>query len=147
MFTFLDFHMRHLIAICLLGLITLQASASETLTRETAVKVAEKFVAENGYTNLPMSRLKNVLDNERIEWTSDHQQLVAQRFNTLSPVGIGVRPGRKNGDAGWSVAFDYTANPGAPTVCRVVTMASNGRNIRVEHADGLRAHFVGLKKQ
>jgi hypothetical protein len=139
--------MRLLIAICLLGLITLQASASETLAMEAAVKVAEKFVAENGYTNLPKSRLKKVLENERIEWTSDHHQLVAQRFNTLSPVAIGVRPGRKNGHSGWSVAFDYTANRGDPTVCRVVTMASNGRNIRVEHVDGLRAYFVGLKKQ
>ena len=137
-------YMRFLIAGLFYALMCLHANASEDLTMEAAVAIAETFVAENGYTNLPESGLKKVLVSERIERKSDRQAQVAQRFNSLLPVAIGARHGRRNESAGWSVAFDYSSKPGNPAACRVVTMAANGSDIRVEHVDGFRQYFVGF---
>jgi hypothetical protein len=138
--------MRNLVAYFFVALVCLNANASEILTMEAAVKIAEKFVAENGYTNLAESRVKQVFDRESIEWSAAHQDQAAERFNTLQPRAIGAKSGRKNGSAGWSVAFDYTSSDGDRTSCRVVTMASNGNEIRVEHVDGERKFFVGFGK-
>ncbi|MES3022019.1 MAG: hypothetical protein V4857_10595 [Pseudomonadota bacterium] len=137
--------MRNLLAGLFFALICLHANASEFLAIEEAVKIAEKFVAENGYTNLPEASLKRALDGESIEWTSDRQRLVARRLNTLLPGAIGAKSGRRNASAGWSVAFDFASKLGDPNTCRVVTMASNGTDIRVEHVDGIRKYFIGFK--
>ncbi len=138
--------MRNLVAIFSVALTCLHATASENLTMEAAVKIAEKFVAENGYTNLPESRVKQVLDSESVEWEAERQKQLQQRYNTLLPSAIGAKSGRKNKKDGWSVAFDYASTPGNPGSCRVITMASNGMDIRVEHVDGIRKYFVNFKK-
>jgi hypothetical protein len=118
--------------------------AAESITVETAVKVAEEFVAKNGYTNVPASDVKAVLDNERIERTTDRRDQIQQRFNTLLPKAIGAKKGRKGSPDGWSVAFDYTSGKGSSETCRVVTMNSAGSDIRVEHVDGIRSYFIGF---
>ncbi|WP_431475565.1 hypothetical protein [Massilia eburnea] len=138
--------MRNLVAILFVALTCLHAKASENLTMESAVKIAEKFVAENGYTNLPASSVKQVLNSESVEWASERQKQLEQRFNTLLPSAIGAKTGRKGNKAGWSVAFDYASTPGTLGACRVVTMASDGTDIRVEHVDGVRKYFVGFEK-
>lgn len=137
--------MRNLIVSLLVTLVCFHVNAAETITMEVAVKLAEDFVAKNGYTDLPESHIKQTLDKENIEWTSTRKELLKQRRNTLLPTAIGVKHGRKNGQAGWSVAFDYTSQHGNLGSCRVVTMESNGREIRIEHVAGVREYFLGFE--
>ncbi|GJJ05233.1 hypothetical protein RugamoR64_57710 [Duganella rhizosphaerae] len=139
--------MRNLVVSLFVTLACLHVNAAETMTMGAAVKLAEVFVAENGYTDLPESDVKQALDNESIEWTFARKELLKQRRNTLLPTAIGAKYSRKNGQAGWSVAFDYTSQRGNPGSCRVVTMKSNGREIRIEHVDGMREHFLGFEKR
>ncbi len=139
--------MMKFIAGLFLGLLCLFAGAAERLTMGDAVRKAEQFVAENGYTNLPDSRMKKELNAESIEWTADRQKQIAQRAGTLSPVAIGAKSGRKHAGVGWSVAFDYAANEGERVTCRVVTMALDGADMRVEHVDGIRKYFLGFENK
>lgn len=120
------------------------AHAAERITVQAAVKVAEEFVANNGYTNAPASDVKSLLDKERIEWTADRRDQMRQRFNTLSPKAIGAKPGRRGSTDGWSVAFDYAPGKGSAETCRVVTMDGAGSDIQVEHVDGIRNYFLGF---
>lgn len=138
--------MRILVVSLFVALACLHAEAAETVTMEAAIKLAEVFVAENGYTDLPESGVKHALDYERIEWTSARKELLQRRRNTLLPTAIGAKYGRKNGQAGWSVAFDYTDQSGISDTCRVVTMDSNGRDILMEHVAGIRKYFAGFEK-
>ena len=110
------------------------AALAQALTQQAAMALAEEFVVENGYTDAAPDRIKRQPDLEPIEWTSDRSEMLERRYNTLRPRAIGAKPGRKGGEAGWSVAFDYSRElPGGRDNCRVVTMDSNGANIRIEH--------------
>ena len=135
------------LVILFFALACLQANATEPISVESAVKIAERFVAENGYTNLPESRVKEILDNEGIEWSLGRKERLAQRRNTLRPQAIGARKSRKNGSPGWSVAFDYVGQTGNSDVCRVVTMDLNGRDVQIVHVDGIRSYFLGFEKR
>ncbi|AKU22565.1 hypothetical protein [Massilia sp. NR 4-1] len=139
--------MRNLIIGLFIAAISLSAAAAEKLNMEAAVKLAEKFVAENGYTDLPESRIKPVLDNESLEWTSSRKERLAQRHKMLLPTAIGAKYERKGEMAGWSIAFDYSINAGDRRSCRVVTMAANGSGIRIEHVDGVRKYFAGFEQR
>jgi hypothetical protein len=111
------------------------------LTENKAIKMAELFVLQNGYTDAPANEIKKKLDHESIEYANDREDLLQQRFNTLNRKAIGVRKG-KFGKPDWSVAFDYVDTKLKDT-CRVVTMDIDGSNIRVEHKEGIRSYFVG----
>jgi hypothetical protein len=139
--------MRRLTAVLLVASIGLPTHASENLTMKAAVELAEKFVADNGYTDLPEPRIKPALDGERIEWRPDRQGQLAERFDTLVARAIGAKAGKKHDSVGWSVAFDYKAKRRDAGVCRVVTMSSTGTDIRVAHVDGVRDYFVGFKNK
>ena len=122
----------------------MDATAAETLSKSAAVTLAQKFVAENGYTDLPSSQVKDKLDSESLEWTDVRETILASRFNTLRPSAIGVKAGAMRKAEGWSVAFDYVGHGASPAGCRVVTMDSDGANIRMQHADGIRTYFAGF---
>ncbi|MGH6754048.1 MAG: hypothetical protein ACREO0_00455 [Pseudoxanthomonas sp.] len=118
---------------------------AQALSRENAVALAEKFVAENGYTNAAPSRIKDRLDSESIEWASNRDEILRLRFNTLQPIAIGAKHGRKGVETGWSIAFDYVSGtPGERDACRVVTLDSDGSNMRIEHVGGIRKYFFGF---
>jgi hypothetical protein len=129
-------------------------AAAQSLTKWQAVTLAESFIADNGYTNLPPERLKPQLDMESIEWAAmvgdgsqadTRKQILKMRFNSLRPKAIGVRRGEEQGKGQWSVAFDFIDSEArAEKVCRVVTMDLDGTHLRVEHKDGFRKYFVGF---
>lgn len=118
-----------------------------SLSKEEAIQTAERFVLENGYTNAPREKVKAQLDHESIEMIVEgkeaREQLLDARVDTLKLKAIGIRKGRKGGSDGWSVAFEYT-NPSLNETCRVVTMNSDGTNMRVEHVDGILSFFKGF---
>lgn len=112
------------------------AEPLKQVSSERAVKIAEQFIRQNGYTDAPYSAIKSKLDHESIEWANSRAELLKARFNTLQASAIGIQA---TGD-GWGVAFDYVDHPGN---CRVVTMRKDGTQLRMQHQDGIRAYWVG----
>jgi hypothetical protein len=139
--------MKTPIAALFFALACFPVHATDKLTMEAAVRIAEKHVADNGYTNRTEWSVKAVLDDESLELGSSRDDQLAQRFNTLMPNAIGARPGRKKGEAGWSVAFDPVVKSEGRDVCRIVTMTPQGFDVRMEHIDGLRNRFIGFQQR
>jgi len=138
--------MNKLILIALLALLMpYQPAWGQTLTQKAAVALAEKFIADNGYTAASSSPVKQQLDFESLERTDNRAEMLKQRHNTLQPKAIGAKTGRKGSKAGWSIAFAYASwVRGGQDSCRVVTMDGDGSNIRIEHVDGIRKYFAGF---
>ncbi len=137
--------MKRLLVIAFSVLSGCVMAVPQELTQQMAVLVAEKFIAENGYTDLSQTQVKQNLDLESITWERSREELLKSRFNSLKPKAIGVRNGRRDSPKGWSVAFDYsTPSDSTPPVCRVVTMNADGSEARIEHVDGKREFFAGF---
>lgn len=114
---------------------TLQQTTVAELNEEQAIAFAEKFIAQNGYTDL--SPNKENLVYESIEWESNTDEMLKGRHNTLERKAFGVLSGRNSGRQGWTVVFKYK-NPSdraARKNGRAVTMDLDGSNGRVEHKD------------
>lgn len=115
------------------------------LSQGEAVLAAEKFVAENGYTNTS-TPVKEQLDFESLEFSNRRDELLRFRKNSLRPKAIGVKRGSRKDKEGWSVAFDYENSIlRARDTCRIVTMASDGSEIVMQHVEGIRSYFVSPK--
>lgn len=113
-----------------------------------AVLVAEKFIAENGYTDLPFEQLKERPDRERIEWSADRSQMLKLRRNTLRPHAIGAKFYGDAENPSWNIAFDFTESAtDERQTCRVITMQFDGTHIRMNHKDGIRSYFLGFQSQ
>ena len=100
---------------------------------EKAVRLAEEFVARNGYTDLPPDRAN--LTGESIEWSSDVDMLLRLRRDSLERRAYGVRPVGKVGRPGWTVVFRHKEHDAPDNTGRAVTMDSDFRNLRVQHQD------------
>ena len=114
---------------------TVARSQNRQFTQEQAVKAAEQFIAQNGYTDISPDKSK--LSYETIEWESDVDRMLKVRHNTLERKAFGVVTSRKGGTAGWTVVFRYKQRVVRPTQTngRAVTMNLDGSNMRVEHVD------------
>lgn len=105
------------------------------LSEEEAIRLAEQFIAQNGYTDLPPDRSK--LAYETIEWESNIDEMLKVRRDTLERKAYGIVRGRKGGAAGWTVVFRYK-HPSSRQMRRngrAVTMNLDGSEMRVEHVD------------
>lgn len=122
---------------------TAQQTKFAELTEEQAIVFAEKFIAQNGYTDLAPD--KGNLVHESIEWESNIDELLKMRHNTLERKAFGILRGRKGGP-GLTVVFKYK-NPLYREMKkngRAVTMNPDRSNGRVEHQDFILAK-VGKK--
>jgi hypothetical protein len=110
-------------------------SKGQPLTEEQAIKVGEKFIARNGYTDLPPD--KENLALESIEWESNVDVMLRSRHNSLESKAYGVSTGRRGNPSGWTVGFKYKSPSDRQTRenGRAVTMELDGSDIRVEHVD------------
>ena len=132
-------------AVFLALLIPCQSAWGQVLSQKAAIALAEKFIAQNGYTNAPPAMIRQRLDFESIERADSRSKMLEQRHNTLQPRAIGAKQGRRGDKAGWSIAFDYVPTiRGGRDSCRVVTMDRDGSSIRIEHVDGIRSYFAGF---
>ena len=122
------------VTILLLLLAVGSYAQEKTLNEAEAIRLAEQFIAQNGYTDLPPD--KNTLAYESIEWESNIDEMLRQRRNSLEPKAYGVVRGRKNAP-GWTVVFRYKhlATPQTRRNGRAVTMNLDGSKMRVEHVD------------
>ena len=107
----------------------------QELSEIEAVRLAEEFIAQNGYTDLRADKSK--LAHETIEWTSNVDDMLRQRHDTLARKAYGIVHGRKGGAPGWTVVFRYShpASKQERRNGRAVTMNLDGSGLRVEHVD------------
>ena len=106
-----------------------------------AVRLAEEFVARNGYTDLPPDR--DNLSYESIEWGENINELLKFRHDSLERRAYGIRYTGKMNGPGWTVAFRPALRyrcgnavlAGQAEIGRTVTMDENFENLRVEHKD------------
>jgi hypothetical protein len=106
------------------------------LIKREAIQIAEDFIRQNGYTDLPPMEDKSSLSHESIEYSENPDEILSHRYNTLERNAFGVIEGGKDGP-GWTVVFQY--NPSYkyyhPGIGRAVTMNIYGKDIQVEHID------------
>lgn len=138
---------RRRLALAIAAMAASLPACSRTVSKEAAVSLAEAFVARNGYTNLPRDRVAAALDPESFELGASREEQLQMRFNTLKPKAIGVQPGQKGEEQGWSVAFDFTDAHADSSTCRVVTMDSQGQHLVMQHVDGTRSYFAVLDEK
>lgn len=121
---------------------------TETL-EEKAVRIAEEFIARNGYTEAQAD--KTNLSHETVEFYKDIDELLDFRQNTLEPKAFGILShGRLRDNKGWTVVFRYSERfrkmnereskkfPMAinlKEIGRAVTMNENFESLLVEHKD------------
>lgn len=134
---------------------TKAVSKTETPVEESpeakAVRIAEEFVAQNGYTDLPADR--NKITYETVEFAPDLDELLKMRANTLERKAYGIlykATGTKMGEKGWTVVFreknvsdDYYKSISQAAgkkitgedypIGRAVTMDANFQNLLMEH--------------
>lgn len=113
----------------------IQIDYGDTLTEKQAVLLAEKFVSQNGYTDLAPDKEK--IAYESIGRESSLDELLKSRHNTLERKAFGVSSGRKGTNRGWTVVFKYKVRSGMVNDKngRAVTMNLDGSEMRVEHVD------------
>jgi hypothetical protein len=110
---------------------SLSNAQMKKLSEAQAVELAEKFIAQNGYTDLPPEKDKIVY--ESFEWVVKVDEMLKRRHNTLKREAYGLSRGRKNGAPGWTVVFRASGDDGRGKQGRAVTMNPDGRKMRVEH--------------
>jgi hypothetical protein len=111
-------------------------SQAEESPEAKAVRLAEEFIARNGYTDLPPDR--DGLSYETVEWGPNDEETLRRRRDTLGRKAYGVRHGGRMGaKGGWTVVFRAPARYGDDGVVwgRAVTMDKDFQNLRVEHKD------------
>lgn len=123
------------VTIVMLSLLCVANSAAQKkeLGEAEAIKLAEQFIAQNGYTDLPPDRSK--LAYETIQWESNVDKMLKGRHDTLERKAYGIVRGRKGGAPGWTVVFRYRhpSNQQMRRNGRAVTMNLDGSEMRVEH--------------
>jgi hypothetical protein len=127
--------LKTLVAAILLTLLSVVSSHAQKrgLSEAEAVKLAERFIVQNGYTDLPPEKSKLV--NESFELGASIEEKLKLRHDTLERKAYGISHGRKGGSAGWTVVFRYKRPSGQqePINGRAVTMNLDGGKMRVEH--------------
>jgi hypothetical protein len=104
-----------------------------TIDARQAVRIAERFMRENGYTDFVPDDLSRLVP-ESMEFAANPRDWVKDRHNELKPQAVGYRKGSRNDPEGWTVGFALVdAMNKTPGVGRAVTMDAKGRRARVEH--------------
>lgn len=128
--------------VILMGVSSSCAQVNRHLTEADAIRVAERFVEENGYTDLaPADKTK--LSFESLD-AADPEERLKHRYNTLERKAYCVGGGSP-GKYGWTIVFHYNANNeiyrqiipnfDQQVAGRAVTMSPDGSNIKMQHQD------------
>lgn len=123
----------------------------EPLTKELAIKLAEQFVIDNGYTNFPADKSK--LNHELLDvYRSNVDSILKRRHNTLQPKAFCICETKDSWDVGFlsiSVNLNKLDSLQRQTNLsgRVVIVMKNGQEIRIAHKAPLFSHFKKLRRQ
>jgi len=135
----------------LIGVWTLTSGlrGGDTLTQEQAIKLAEKFIIENGYTSLPPDKSK--LSYELLDQLKDNNidSILKLRQNTLQLKAFCISEDNDK----WNIGFLYTnidlskldsVQRKSDLPGRAVIVMKNGKEIRIAHKDPLFSYFKKL---
>ena len=111
------------------------------ITSEEAVHLAECFIIQNGYTDLPPIEDKSKLKPESVYPGTDELGM-QMRHDSLERRAHGFMGSGEDGGL-WMVTFRYRKKPNLvrfyrgklSTIGRAVTMDGYGKRMRVEHQD------------
>jgi hypothetical protein len=131
----------------LVGLISAFQS-NEPLTEEQAIKLAEQFIIDNGYTNLPANQSK--LTYELFDNKDNIDDMMKNRKNTLHAKAFCI----SENNSEWHIGFLSTkVNPGKINAARrqkdlpgrAVIVSKDGKGIRMAHKEPLFSRFKKLQ--
>jgi hypothetical protein len=107
--------------------------AKKAIDARQAVRIAERFVRENGYTDFVPDDPSQLVP-ESVEFSRDRRDWLKNRQSTLKPKAVGYLKDSGSKSKGWIVGFALVKprNSTRP-VGRAVTMDARGHNVRVEH--------------
>jgi len=94
-----------------------------------AIKMAEQFIIEQGYTDAKPDQSYHLIVLEKSEFATDTTKILADRFNTVKRKAIGA----KEHGSSWTVGFMFTSEE--ENIGRGVTMDTIGRNIIMQKND------------
>jgi hypothetical protein len=97
-----------------------------------AIRIAEAFVHDNGYTDFEPPDARKLVPESferfgREEW-------IALRRNTLRPRAVGYLEGEMRDPSGWTVGFERVKAPNS-RLGRAVTMDAHGGMVRMQHRE------------
>lgn len=120
----------------------------EQLTKEQAIKLAEQFIIDNGYTNLLADKSK--LSYELFDqYENNVDGILKRRHNTLQPKAFCI----SNDKDRWVIGFLDTnvdlselnsLQRQTNLSGRAVIVMKDGKEIRIAHKDPLFSHFKKL---
>jgi hypothetical protein len=137
-----------ILCIALTGAVTSAFRSPDQLTKEEAIELAEKFIRENGYTNVAAD--KSNLSYELFDrYENSIDSILSRRRNTLQPKAFCISADQERWNVGFlSTGIDLskldsverqTDLPG-----RAVIVMKNGKEIRIAHKDPLFSFFTKL---
>lgn len=124
-----------LLIVLVVGIAAAQQPAGKEISEEEAVRAAEQFVKDNGYTDEPVKDPKNFAP-ELLDKLVTPETVLKVRRNSLEKKAYGVAKRKRGGLPGWSVIFkriscDYCD----PKKGRAVVMDLDGSKIKMDHID------------
>ena len=108
------------------------AALPQRIDAKQAVRIAEQFIRENGYTDIVPSDPGSI-EPESIEFAAEGEDRLANRHDTLRPEALGYRMGGRNNPMGWTVGFELVKPLEDPDVGRAVTMGEHGEDVMIQH--------------
>ena len=121
---------------------------NDSLTKEQAIKRAEQFVIDNGYTNLPPDKSK--LSYELFDqYENNVDSILKRRHNTLQPKAFCISEDKDGWHVGFlSVIVDLSKLDSLLRQTnlsgRAVIVMKNGKEIKIAHKDPLFSYFKKL---
>lgn len=118
------------------------------MAKEKAVKLAEQFIIDNGYTNLPADKSK--LSYELFDhYENNVDSILKQRHNTLQKKAFCISEDKDRWDVGFlSTSVDLSKLNSIQRQTnlsgRAVIVMKNGKEIRIAHKDPLFSYFIKL---
>lgn len=86
--------------------LSVQAAPKHVLTEEEAVKVAESFIRENGYTKAPANAKK--LADDPLDFGLTREQDLETRHDSLEPSAYGAYFVSSSEPPGWAIVFRFS---------------------------------------
>jgi len=105
-----------------------QSERNEMISGMEAIQMAEQFIIDQGYTDLPVSG-NSPIKFENGEFASDTSKIMGYRKNTVWKKAVGA----KQHGSSWTVGFEYVNKEN--NIGRAVTMDSLGINIIMQPSE------------
>ncbi len=138
-----------LAAIMMLFYVPALSQANTTVTKEMAIKKAEQFIADNGYTTKPANKSKIIYELYDIGANGNVDTILRNRNNNLLSKAFCISEDNEDwhiGFLGAKVKIDILDSvkilPNLPG--RAVIVSKNGKEIRIAHKTPLFSHFQKL---